>query len=122
MPRGRHSVSFNQISDFDRGKILAYKDCGLSFREISQSVGRDQANCPPVPFDTVCSRVEYPEDVHCFVCPSMDIKGVFPANREMNGVHGQRNGSTWCSLKNSTSACNIMMLGLEVGDTLGRGC
>ncbi|GFX05415.1 transposable element Tc1 transposase [Trichonephila clavipes] len=30
-------------SEFDRGRIIAYRDCGLSFREIGQRVGRNQA-------------------------------------------------------------------------------
>ncbi|GFX91793.1 uncharacterized protein TNCV_3529921 [Trichonephila clavipes] len=33
MPRGRHRASFNQVFEFDRGRIVAYRDCGLSFRE-----------------------------------------------------------------------------------------
>ncbi|GFX69306.1 transposable element Tcb1 transposase [Trichonephila clavipes] len=36
-------VYFDQVSKFDRGKKVIYKDCGLSFREISQRVGRNQA-------------------------------------------------------------------------------
>lgn len=43
MPRGRHRASFDQVSEFDRGRIVAYRDCGLSFREIGQRVGRNQA-------------------------------------------------------------------------------
>ncbi|UYV70135.1 hypothetical protein LAZ67_7001931 [Cordylochernes scorpioides] len=30
------------VSEFDRGRILAYRDCGLSFREIGSRVGRNQ--------------------------------------------------------------------------------
>ncbi|GFV43581.1 hypothetical protein TNCV_1613551 [Trichonephila clavipes] len=43
MPRGRHRASFGQVFEFDRRKIVAYRDCGLSFNEIGQSVGRNQA-------------------------------------------------------------------------------
>ncbi|GFS62003.1 transposable element Tc1 transposase [Trichonephila clavipes] len=39
----RHRESFEKISKFDRGRIAAYSDCGLSFREIGQRVGRNQA-------------------------------------------------------------------------------
>ncbi|GFS79577.1 hypothetical protein TNCV_178611 [Trichonephila clavipes] len=37
----RHRVSFDQVSEFDREKIIAYSDCGLSFREIGQRVRRN---------------------------------------------------------------------------------
>ncbi|GFX60763.1 HTH_38 domain-containing protein [Trichonephila clavipes] len=41
MPHGR--VSFDPVSEFDRGRIVASRDCGLSFRQIRQRVGRNQA-------------------------------------------------------------------------------
>ncbi|GFX70432.1 hypothetical protein TNCV_4473661 [Trichonephila clavipes] len=31
--------AFDQVSEFDRGRIVAYRDCGLSFREIGSRVG-----------------------------------------------------------------------------------
>ncbi|GFS82618.1 transposable element Tcb1 transposase [Trichonephila clavipes] len=43
MLRGRHRASFDQVSEFDRRRIISYSDCGLFFREISQHVGRNQA-------------------------------------------------------------------------------
>ncbi|GFX50657.1 transposable element Tcb1 transposase [Trichonephila clavipes] len=33
---------FDQVSEFDRGRIVAYRDCGLSFSEIGSRVGRNQ--------------------------------------------------------------------------------
>ncbi|GFW32876.1 transposable element Tcb1 transposase [Trichonephila clavipes] len=33
---------FDQVSEFDRGRIVAYRDCGLSFREIGIRVERNQ--------------------------------------------------------------------------------
>ncbi|GFW91697.1 transposable element Tc1 transposase [Trichonephila clavipes] len=42
MPRGRHRASFDEVSEFDRGRIVAHRDCGLSFSEIGQHVGRNQ--------------------------------------------------------------------------------
>ncbi|GFU61211.1 transposable element Tcb1 transposase [Trichonephila clavipes] len=34
--------AFDQVSEFDRGRIVAYRDCGLSFREVGSHVGRNQ--------------------------------------------------------------------------------
>ncbi|GFV92633.1 uncharacterized protein TNCV_1374841 [Trichonephila clavipes] len=34
--------TFGQVSEFDRRRIVAYRDCGLSFREIGSRVGRNQ--------------------------------------------------------------------------------
>ncbi|GFT24892.1 transposable element Tcb1 transposase [Trichonephila clavipes] len=42
MPRTKQRSAFDQVSEFDRGRIVAYRDCGLSFREIGSRVGRNQ--------------------------------------------------------------------------------
>ncbi|GFY28704.1 uncharacterized protein TNCV_3440711 [Trichonephila clavipes] len=42
MPRGKQRSAFDQVSDFDRGSIVVYRDCGLSFRENGSRVGRNQ--------------------------------------------------------------------------------
>ncbi|GFW92558.1 transposable element Tcb1 transposase [Trichonephila clavipes] len=34
--------SFDQVSEFDKGRIVAYRDCGLSFRKNGSRVGRNQ--------------------------------------------------------------------------------
>ncbi|GFY30211.1 transposable element Tcb1 transposase [Trichonephila clavipes] len=34
--------AFDQVSEFDRGRRVAYRDCGLTFREIGSRVGRNQ--------------------------------------------------------------------------------
>ncbi|XP_071041855.1 uncharacterized protein [Parasteatoda tepidariorum] len=41
MSRRKQRSSFDKVSEFDRGRIVAYRDCGLSFREISSRVGRN---------------------------------------------------------------------------------
>ncbi|GFX91917.1 hypothetical protein TNCV_3577471 [Trichonephila clavipes] len=40
---GRHREVFDHVNEFHRGKIVAYRDCGLSFREIYLRVGQNQA-------------------------------------------------------------------------------
>ncbi|GFX68249.1 transposable element Tc1 transposase [Trichonephila clavipes] len=51
MCRRKQRCAFDQVSEFDRGRVVAYRDCGLSFREIGSRVARNQitvmryANC-----------------------------------------------------------------------------
>ncbi|GFX48476.1 transposable element Tcb1 transposase [Trichonephila clavipes] len=40
--RRKQRSAFHQVSEFDRGRIVAYRGCGLSFREIDSCVGRNQ--------------------------------------------------------------------------------
>ncbi|GFY27335.1 transposable element Tcb1 transposase [Trichonephila clavipes] len=42
MSRRKQQSAFDQVSEFVRGRIVAYRDCGLSFREIDSRVGRNQ--------------------------------------------------------------------------------
>ncbi|GFY11497.1 transposable element Tcb1 transposase [Trichonephila clavipes] len=44
MSRRKQRTAFDQVSEFDRGKIVAYRDCGLSFRVNGSRVGRNQTN------------------------------------------------------------------------------
>ncbi|GFU95585.1 transposable element Tc1 transposase [Trichonephila clavipes] len=43
MSRRKQRSAFDQVSKFVRGRIGAYRDSGLSFREIGSRVGRNQA-------------------------------------------------------------------------------
>ncbi|GFV99534.1 uncharacterized protein TNCV_5078981 [Trichonephila clavipes] len=42
MSHRKQRSAFDQVSEFDRGRIVAYRDYGLSFREIGSRVGRNQ--------------------------------------------------------------------------------
>ncbi|GFW27266.1 transposable element Tc1 transposase [Trichonephila clavipes] len=42
MSRRKQRSAFDQVSEFHRGRIMAYRDCGLSFKEIGKRVGRNQ--------------------------------------------------------------------------------
>ncbi|GFT34967.1 hypothetical protein TNCV_786801 [Trichonephila clavipes] len=52
MSRKKQRSPFDQGSEFDRGRIVAYLDCGLSFRKISSRVGRNQS-----PVMRICDQV-----------------------------------------------------------------
>ncbi|GFX63959.1 uncharacterized protein TNCV_41351 [Trichonephila clavipes] len=40
--RRKQLSAFDQVSEFDRGRIVVYRNCGLSFREIGSHAGRNQ--------------------------------------------------------------------------------
>ncbi|GFW29711.1 transposable element Tcb1 transposase [Trichonephila clavipes] len=42
MSRRKQRSAFDQVSEFDTERTMAYRDCGLSFREIDSRVGRNQ--------------------------------------------------------------------------------
>ncbi|GFU66688.1 transposable element Tcb1 transposase [Trichonephila clavipes] len=42
MSRRKQRSAVDQVSEFDRGRIVAYRDCGVPFREIGSRVGRNQ--------------------------------------------------------------------------------
>ncbi|GFT32014.1 transposable element Tcb1 transposase [Trichonephila clavipes] len=42
MSRRKQRSAFDQVSEFHSERIVAYRDCGLSFREIGSRVGRNQ--------------------------------------------------------------------------------
>ncbi|GFS95710.1 transposable element Tcb1 transposase [Trichonephila clavipes] len=42
MSRRKQRSAFDQVTEFDRGRIVAYRDCGLCFRKIGSRVGRNQ--------------------------------------------------------------------------------
>ncbi|GFY05015.1 transposable element Tcb1 transposase [Trichonephila clavipes] len=48
MSRRKQRLAFDQVSEFDRGRIVAYRDCELSFREIGSRVGRNQTTVMPI--------------------------------------------------------------------------
>ncbi|GFW50987.1 transposable element Tcb1 transposase [Trichonephila clavipes] len=42
MSRRKQRSEFDEVSEFDTRRILTYRDCGLSFREIGSRVRRNQ--------------------------------------------------------------------------------
>ncbi|GFW51542.1 transposable element Tcb1 transposase [Trichonephila clavipes] len=131
--------AFDQVSEFDRGRIVAYRDCGLSFREIGSRVGRNQTtvigivivgcrrvrrtdvvdhihlsaplHCLRVPFSDVYSRVVCPQDVHDLVYPRRRTTDVSTANGAMKEGCGGQNVMKLSLLTNHASVCNTTMFG-----------
>ncbi|GFU99651.1 transposable element Tcb1 transposase [Trichonephila clavipes] len=42
MSRKKQLSAFDQVFEFDRGRIVPYRYCGLTFRKVSSRVGRNQ--------------------------------------------------------------------------------
>ncbi|GFT00624.1 HTH_Tnp_Tc3_2 domain-containing protein [Trichonephila clavipes] len=42
MPRVRSRNAYQHVSDSEKGRIVAYQNCGLSYHSIAARVGRDQ--------------------------------------------------------------------------------
>ncbi|GFW49361.1 transposable element Tcb1 transposase [Trichonephila clavipes] len=51
MSRKKQRSTFDQVSELERGRIVAYRDYGLSFREIGSRVGRN-----PTTVMRICDR------------------------------------------------------------------
>ncbi|GFT51044.1 uncharacterized protein TNCV_4490251 [Trichonephila clavipes] len=68
-----------------------------------------------VPFDVVCSRVECPQGVLCFVYPLIGNHRLL-----LRQWCNERWTSTLCLLTNPPSACNITIVGFEFGDTVSE--
>ncbi|GFY05868.1 HTH_Tnp_Tc3_2 domain-containing protein [Trichonephila clavipes] len=41
IPRVRSRNAYQHVSDFDKGQIVAYRKCGISYHSIAARVGRD---------------------------------------------------------------------------------
>ncbi|GFY05977.1 HTH_Tnp_Tc3_2 domain-containing protein [Trichonephila clavipes] len=41
MFRQRSRNAYQHVSDFDKGRVVAYRDCGLSYHSIAARIGRD---------------------------------------------------------------------------------
>ncbi|GFW30155.1 transposable element Tcb1 transposase [Trichonephila clavipes] len=98
--RKQRSV-FDQISEFDRGRIVAYRDFGLSFREIDNRVGRNQ---------TTLMRI----------CDRWITTDVSTTNGAMKEGCGWQNGMKLSLMTSHASVCNTTMVGFESGDTVER--
>ncbi|GFY34759.1 HTH_38 domain-containing protein [Trichonephila clavipes] len=67
MSRSKQRSASDQVSEFDRGRTVAYRDCGLSFRKIGSRVGRNQTTCLRVPFDTWACYIPFESGLSVYI-------------------------------------------------------
>ncbi|GFT87123.1 transposable element Tcb1 transposase [Trichonephila clavipes] len=122
MSRRKQRSVFDQVSEFDRERIVAYRYCGLSFREIG-------------------SRVDETKQLLCgYVTVGCRRQSSLSARRPLLGLpmtqNHRRLRRQWCDERRvwaaewnevvftdeSASVCNTTMVGFESGDTVKRGC
>ncbi|GFV03090.1 transposable element Tcb1 transposase [Trichonephila clavipes] len=117
MSRRKQRSAFDQVSEFDRGRIVAYRDCGLSYREIDSRVGRDHTTVM-----RICDR--WMQEVPTWSIASTSVpatspltqnQGVSAANGAMKDRCGRQNGMKLSLLTSHASVCNITMVGFESG-------
>ncbi|GFU64434.1 HTH_38 domain-containing protein [Trichonephila clavipes] len=117
--RRKHRSIFDQVSELNRGGIVAYRDCGLSFREIGSRVGRNQTTVM-----RICDRwmVVCPQDIHCLVYPCRKTTDVSATNGAMKEGCGRQSGMKLSLLTSHASVCHTTMVEFEFGETMKRGC
>ncbi|GFW27822.1 transposable element Tcb1 transposase [Trichonephila clavipes] len=149
MSRRKQRLAFDEVSEFDRGRIVAYRDCGLSFKEIGSHVERNQTTVM-----WICDRwmQEGTTDQHGRSHPTQCTtshedrqivrlaQSGLSARRPLLGLpltqNHRRLRRQWCNerrmsvaewnevvlLTSHASVCNTTILGFESGDTVEREC
>ncbi|GFV91888.1 HTH_38 domain-containing protein [Trichonephila clavipes] len=132
MSRRKERSAFDQVSEFDRGRIVAYRSCGLSFRKIGSRVRRNQTTVKRI-CDVGCRRVRWTDvvnrihlsaplhDVHCLVYPRRRATDISAANGAIKEGCERQNGMKLSLLTSHASVCNTTMVRFESGETVKRG-
>ncbi|GFX08139.1 hypothetical protein TNCV_4783541 [Trichonephila clavipes] len=95
MSRRKPRSALDQVSEFDRGRIVAYGDCRLSFRQIGSRVGLNQTTVVVVA-NATCLTYLHAEIVEVeieVVSPSIVPSGNFAELKlycHLYGAQGQR--------------------------------
>ncbi|GFX04855.1 transposable element Tcb1 transposase [Trichonephila clavipes] len=126
MSRRKQRSAFDQVSEFDRGRIVAYRDCGLSFREIGSRVGRNQTTvmriCDRWMQEGTMDRRGRFHPPHYPTSREDRTKDVSTANGAMKEGCERQNGMKLSLLTSHASVCKTTMVGFESGYTVERGC
>ncbi|GFW78292.1 transposable element Tcb1 transposase [Trichonephila clavipes] len=142
MSRRKQRSTFDQVSEFDRGRIVAYRDCGLSFREIGCRVGRNQTTvmriCDCWMQEGTTDRrgrshpPQYTTSLSARTIRRRLQQGGLSARRPLLGLpltqNHRRLRHQWCDERrmwmaewNDASVCNTTMVGFESKDTVEIG-
>ncbi|GFW69312.1 transposable element Tcb1 transposase [Trichonephila clavipes] len=93
MSRRKQLSAFDQVSEFDRGRIVTYQDCGLTFRKIGNRVGRNQTTVM-----RICDR--WVQEVSAFTIRRRLQQNSLSARRPLLGLPLTQNHSRlhceWC--------------------------
>ncbi|GFV80764.1 transposable element Tcb1 transposase [Trichonephila clavipes] len=150
MSRRKQRSAFDQVSEFDRGRIVAYRDCGLSFREIGSRVGRNETTvmriCDRWMQEGTMDRRGRSHPPQCTTSLSARTirrrlqQSGLSARRSLLGLplkeNHRRLRRQWCHERRMWAAewnevvftdesricCHTTMVGFESGDTVERGC
>ncbi|GFX29638.1 HTH_38 domain-containing protein [Trichonephila clavipes] len=140
MSRRKQRSAFDQVSEFDRGKVVVYRICGLSFREIGRRVGRNQTTVMRICDRWMqegttdrrvdCNHLRAPRHVRTaewsvrktsIAWSTLDAD-VSASNGAMKEGCGRQSGMKLSLLTSHASICNTTMVGFESGDTVEREC
>ncbi|GFS66368.1 HTH_38 domain-containing protein [Trichonephila clavipes] len=150
MSRRKQLPAFDQVFEFDRGRIVAYRECRLSFREISIRIGRNQTTViricdqwmqegttqrrgrsnPPQCTTSLSARTLRRRLQQSGLSVRRPLLGLpltqnhisLAANGERKVGCGRQNRMKLSLLTSHASVCNTTMVGFESGDTVERGC
>ncbi|GFX56771.1 transposable element Tcb1 transposase [Trichonephila clavipes] len=133
MSRRKQRSTFGPESKFERRRIVAYRDCGLSFREIGSRVGRNQTTVM-----RICDRwmqegttyhvvylIRLSAHLHqsdlsarrpLLGLPLTQTTDVSATNGAMKERYGWQNGINLSLMTSHASVCNTTMVGFESGD------
>ncbi|GFU62510.1 transposable element Tcb1 transposase [Trichonephila clavipes] len=93
MSRTKQRSAFDQVSEFDRERIVAYLDYGVSFREIGSPVGRNQTTVMQI-----CDR--WMQEVSARTIRRRLQQSGLPARHPFLGLHLTQNhrrlSRQWC--------------------------
>ncbi|GFX48903.1 HTH_38 domain-containing protein [Trichonephila clavipes] len=131
--------AFDQLPEFNRGRVVAYRDCGLSFREIGSRVGRNQTTvlqiCDRWMQEGTTDRRGRSLPPQCNTSPKWSVRkmsiawSTLDAEPDVSAANGamkvgcvRQNGMKFSLLMSHASVCNTTMVRIESGDTVERRC
>ncbi|GFY20415.1 transposable element Tcb1 transposase [Trichonephila clavipes] len=146
----KQRTAFDQVSEFERGRIVTYQDCGLNFRKIGSRVGRNQTTA--IRWTDAVYRIHLTAPLHMRtskLCEWQLASRTIRRCLQQSGLSARRPllrlpltqnrrrfCRQWCDERRiwvgewnevvftdeSPSACNTTMVGFESGDTVEKRC